>query len=184
MAALAQCILLVALTAAPPPPSSTRPASDPADPKAQSADFWQEVRALTISEQFRDVESRAGPASVVTKSIAEGHASNSQPIANISASRTQASQLIEVGSRKAVDADLKAAVSMVATMTTTPELRAAVVASMPASDRRAAATFSANLSSGIVGLPGVYLNASPSAPSAAPQGYHPVGGGSVGCPSR
>jgi hypothetical protein len=72
-------------------------------------------------------------------------------------------------------------------MTTPPQTLEQAAPLVAPEAQAAAETFRANLSTGIPGLPGIYLGDSPAGftvRAEAPSGYAPVAGGSMGCPAR
>jgi hypothetical protein len=76
-----------------------------------------------------------------------------------------------------------AALATVISMRISPEVRQAAAPFVAPEAQARVEEFKANLSTGIPGLPGIHLGESGGRPS-LPQGYTPVAGGAMGCPSR
>jgi hypothetical protein len=185
MASFSQSLLLVAAAAAPARNSDEKMAVQQRDLSAQSAEFWSGISSLTATPEFRELESRASPVSLVVEAVKEGRAASRQPVANVAASTNdQAAAILLSAAKSKADPDVRAALSTITLMRTTSAQRAAALPTLPKQERAAASNFTANLSAGIQGLPGIYLDASPIQRPVTPKSYAPISGGSVGCPSK
>lgn len=151
----------------------------------RDASFWNDWHDRSQSPAFKQLERDTGTANVAKNAVAEGRASDRQPIANIAVdSADAAARLLAAAAKSNADRESREALEAIAMLRTSPDDRADAIRQMPPETKAAAATFVANLSTGIPGLPGIYLNDSPIQRSPAPAGYAPVAGGSRGCPSR
>ena len=169
--------------AAPAAPASKAAAPTIDAPALMSQDFWGKWDAITHSAAFESALSAAAPTQAVSDALANGRAANRQPIANVAVANSgQAAAILRAAAKG--DADTRAALATVSLLRTTPKLRAAAMKEVPIAERAAAASFSANLSSGIQGLPGIYLDASPIPRGPTPVAYSSVPGDSRGCSSK
>ena len=173
-------LLWVAVPAA---PAAITSAPRIAAPALMSQDFWDKWDKITQSAAFETALSAAAPTQAVSDALAAGRAANRQPIANVAVANSgQAAAILKAAAKG--DADTRAALATVSLLRTTPKMRAAAMKEIPAAERAAATRFSANLSSGVQGLPGIYLDASPIPRGPTPVAYSSVPGDSRGCSSK
>ncbi|NOT41209.1 MAG: hypothetical protein HOP13_12020 [Alphaproteobacteria bacterium] len=202
MLRLFACALIASVAAAalahaemPPPdktpkPAATKPAPAkpaPGDPAALSGAFWGDWNKTKGSEDFAALKTKVGCADK-TKATAAAAKPGKQQIVDLAVARPEeaAKLLAGASAAAATDAANANALATVVNMVTTQKTRDAAVAEVAPEDKARVETMNANLSTGIDGLPGIYLgDVEQSAPRAsAPTGYTPVSGGSFGCPAR
>ena len=169
--------------AAPAAPTPPKPA--PGDPSALSGDFWGDWTKTRTSESFTKLTADVGSADKSAAAIAIGRASDTQSIVNMAIDRPEeAAKLLETTSTASSDPATANALATVVSMVASPKtIEAAVPLVAPEAQARVE-TMTANLSTGISGLPGIYLGDVPHEGGTAPAGYTPVAGGSLGCPGR
>ncbi len=154
------------------------------DPSDLSAGFWTDWKAKETSAGFvalkktmwRDEPAKPDPVGPVVQT---------QRIVDVSISDpAKVAQVLTAAATNAYASDqqaLASVVNMVASPKTQEEAAPMVAPEMQTQVQE----FRANLSSGIPGLPGIYLGGNAeSERGSAPVGYAPVAGGSAGCPSR
>lgn len=160
------------------------------NPSNLNADFWTDWDKTKASPEFKALTSAVASAKSTTAS-ATPKPGNTQTIVNIAIDQpADAAKLMgnaTAASKDAVSANALATVVNMVTSSKTREEAAPLVA--PEAKARVQA-MRANLSTGIQGLPGIYLGDVPHASQggggrpAVPQGYAPVSGRSYGCPVR
>lgn len=160
-------------------------AQQPIDPKDLSKAFWTDWRAQKASPDFKKLQDSAGCADKVAKARQAG-SRDTEHVADIAMTDPkEAASLIAAGTSTTKSPETRAALQAVLAMRASKQVQAQALAAAPAAERREQARFAANLSTGIVGLPGVYLSGRPqSERSAAPAGFQPVAGGSRSCPAH
>lgn len=155
------------------------------DPSDLSAGFWTDWKAKEASASYvalkksvwRDEPAKSDAAAPVvqTQRIVDVAISDPAKVARVLTAATDAN----------VDASDQNALASVVNMVASPKTQEAAVPMVAPEVQAQVQEFRANLSSGIPGLPGIYLgDSSESERGAAPVGYAPVAGGSAGCPSR
>jgi len=153
------------------------------DSSVVDARFWGEWEAGRQSPSFLKLETDAGAARQVQDAVALARSHGVQPVANVAvASVADAGRMMAAAD--GAEVDQRAALATVAALRTTQDQRKQAAQTAPPAQRAAMANFSASLSTGIAGLPGIYLNGNEGARGAVPSGYAPVAGGSLGCVSR
>jgi hypothetical protein len=170
---------------APPPPPKTQATPNPST--TLSKDFWAGWKETKESEEYTALAKSIGGAESAAAAIEEGKKAKSQAIANVALTKPEetAKFLTGVSAAKSENAETVGALATVVQMRTNEAARASAA---PLVEPQAAARveeWRADLSTGIPGLPGIYLGANAEANRpAVPTGYTAVSGGSVGCPSR
>ncbi len=145
--------------------------------------FWKDWNGYKASPQFGALQRGAG--AVVEAVVAAGAKTHEQGIADMAVTDPAwAATLMTGAARFGPDAEAGKALATVLRMRTSATTREAAIAAAPPETRASLSQWNANLSTGVVGLPGVYLNDSPAARAPAPAGYQPVAGGSSGCPAH
>ena len=205
--------------AAPSPPAP--PVTAASELTAASANFWQEWTETKTGADFTGLTSAidcncekktpAGVADISPKDVkaqAVAPPNKPKPVVDVAITRPdEAAKLLSESTGAATDSVSRAALATVIDMRMSPEVREAAIEQVVPESRTQVEEFRANLSTGIPGLPGIYLGdtAQSSAWSggtsggggesygggsydggraSAPSGYTPVSGGSMGCPSR
>ena len=180
--------------APPQKPAATKttpaPAKSAPNPLTQrSADFWTETKKTQASDSFTAL--KAAVACNCTLPAAGA-------VPNATAKTEKRQRILDIAIAKPADAAKvlsaavsnngvgAAAVATVLNMTTSPTVRAEAATLVEPEAKARVQEMTANLSTGIAGLPGIYLSDSPieEPRSAAPSGYTPVSGGSIGCSAR
>ena len=168
-----------------PPPDTAKPAPD--DPAALSAGFWGEVKKTEASESFAALKAAMGGAA----KTAAAKPSSTQRIVDVAVQKPEeVAKVMSEASAAPSDGVSANAVATAVNMITSPATREAAAQYVAPEAQERVETFRANLSTGIPGLPGIYLGDNSGATSgysecpSAPSGYTPVSGGSSGCPVR
>ena len=168
-----------ALIAANPAPAQ-RP---PANTETRNAGFWTDWRTTTQSAAFQQLEKDTGSSEQTRAAITSASAARVQAIANVAAPDAQmAGKILAAAAKPGTTVETRKALQTIAILRTTPAQRSEAIRQMPVATRAAATVFATNLSSGIVGLPGLYLNPTHDTRGSAPAGYGTVSGGAMGCP--
>lgn len=175
----------------------TKPTAAPApNPLAKMSDgFWGDWKATEKSESFHALKAAvtetqaptAAPAAPAAPPTAGPPPPQKQKIVDVAVTKPETAAKLLTAASAASDSASTNALATVVTMTTPPQTLAEAAPLVAPEAQASAETFRANLSTGIPGLPGIYLGDSPSVSSAraeAPSGYTPVSGGSAGCPAR
>lgn len=176
-------------------------APEPVDPKDMSAAFWSDWRKPENQAQVQVLVAAARGREAVASAIA-AQPNTRQRVADMALTDPRAAAALMAAQPAAKTPEAARALATVVAMRTTAETRRAALAAAPAERRAEMARFTANLSQGIPGLPGIYLGDQPaqghsaagagnanrgSAPGGAgsrpamPQGLEPVAGGAIGC---
>lgn len=159
------------------------------DAATLNSGFWSEIKAVKENADFTALRQVAGPTDKINAAIAEGKKTRTQSIVNVAVDRPQdvAKLLTSIAASPSGTA-YQAAVKTVLTMRTTAKTRAAAAPLIAPKEKAQVAAMTANLSSGIQGLPGIYLGDNAAAKggtrAATPTGYSRVAGGSMGCHVR
>lgn len=149
---------------------------------SRSGDFWGDWNETKTSEEFVALKAAVGGVDKTMEAIGAATA-NTQVIVNVAVDKAEdAAALMSKTADASADAESAAAVSTVLTMVTSPATREAAIAYVEPQAQARVEQWNADLSSGIQGLPGIYLNTE--VRSSAPPSYAPVSGGSSGCTSR
>lgn len=167
----------------------TKPAPNPLS--KMSDGFWGDWKATEKSESFHALKAAvAGTQAPAAAAPAPGGAAPQpakQKIVDVAVTKPEVAAKLLAAASAASDSAGTKALATVVTMTTAPQTLEQAAPLVAPEAQASAETFRANLSTGIPGLPGIYLGDTPSASSAraeAPSGYTPVSGGSAGCPTR
>lgn len=185
VALLACSATLATSQAEPAPPAMEKPeAAAPAadDPAALSAGFWGEMKKAEASESFAALKAAVGGAA----KNAAAKPSGAQRIVDVAISKPEeAAKVLSEATAASADSVSANAAATAVSMITSPQTREAAAEYVAPEAQERVETFRANLSTGIPGLPGIYLGDNSSvARASAPSGYTPVSGGSSGCPTR
>jgi hypothetical protein len=160
------------------------------DPKDLSAGFWSDWSATKSSEKFNAIKTAADcGCSGASGAVAPAPGSAAPSVYNIAITKpAEAAKFLNESLRASDSAEMDGAVTTVAQMRIAPQTMEAASAMVAPEVSQRAEVMTANLTTGIQGLPGIYLgdnaqaNADTRPPS--PAGFTPVSGGSMGCPSR
>jgi hypothetical protein len=188
--ALASMLLIWPLKAAIAQPADPQPgAVVETDPKDLSRGFWTDWNETKASPGVTALTEAVGYADKAAAAVEAAGKAQTQAIVPIGINRPEeAAKLLgaAVGSRD--DPVTENALATVVNMRVAPETRAAAMPYVAPAVKERVETWNANLSTGIRGLPGIYLGgneqASSGAAASAPAGYAPVSGGSFGCSVR
>jgi len=159
-------------------------ASAPDDPTTLSSDFWTDWTRTRSSANFAALSTAVG--------CGCGPAGNGEPhqgkaAVDIAITRpAEAAQFMSESVASSQDPVSDAALATVINMRISPKVREAAAPLVAPEAQARVEEFRANLSTGIPGLPGIYLgeHAQGGGRPSLPEGYTPVSGGSMGCPSR
>lgn len=169
---------------APEKPAAAKPSAS--DPSALSGAFWGDWNKTKASDAYGTLKTQVGVADK-TKATTAAPKPGQQQVVDLAVQRPEeAAKMLSGASAAASDAAQTNAAATVLNMVTTPETREAAVAYVAPEEKARVETMTANLTTGIQGLPGIYLgDVAQSAPRASvPSGYTPVSGGAMGCPTR
>jgi hypothetical protein len=151
--------------------------------------FWSEYKAVNDSADFTALKKAAGPTDKVNAAIAEGRKTSRQSIVNVAVDRpAEVAKLLTGIAASPTGSANQTAVATVLAMRTTAKARAAAAPFVAPAAKAQVVAMTANLSTGITGLPGIYLGDNAAANggtrAATPTGYSRVAGGSMGCRPR
>ena len=151
--------------------------------------FWSEYKAVNDSADFTALKKAAGSTNKVNAAIAEGRKTSSQSIVNVAVDQpAEVAKLLTGIAASPTGSANQTAVATVLAMRTTAKARAAAAPLVAPAAKAQVAAMTTNLSTGIAGLPGIYLGdnaaANGGARAATPTGYSRVAGGSMGCRPR
>lgn len=172
--------------------------------ETMSDGFWGDWKATQKSASFTALKAAmpsaaaTAPATPATSVTPPGTqpAPAKQKIIDVAVTKPEAAaKLLTAASAAATDRETAKAMATIFTMTTTPKTLEAAAPLVAPAQQQQAQEMTANLSTGIAGLPGVYLSDAPIESSGggggggggraeAPSGYTSVSGGSMGCPSN
>ncbi len=187
------CMLTTAPSGTVKPASAAVPAVNALETMSDS--FWGDWKATQASANYTAlkaaVEGAAAPAAAAPTAAtpaAGAPAPAKQKIVDVAVTKlASAAKLLTAASTASSDQASTNALATVITMVASPKtLQEAAPLVAPEAQPQAQA-MTANLSSGIAGLPGIYLSDQPiegGARGEAPAGYTAVSGGSMGCPGR
>ena len=166
--------------------SATPPDQPPAadrDPSMMSADFWQEWQETKSGEAYRLLTSAndCGCTDPAKKSAGDEKQKPKDVVDILVTQPADAAKLMGETLGATQDTVQVAALKTVLTMRIPPQVQEAAVAEAPVAERQRIERFRATLSTGIPGLPGIYLG---DTRPPIPPGYQPVAGGSGGCVPR
>ena len=159
-------------------------APTPNDPTALSSGFWADWNKTKSSANFAALTTAVGcgcgPA-------ADGAQNQGKATVDIAITRpAEAAQFMSESVASSEDPISDAALATVINMRISPDVQQAAAPLVAPEAKARVEEFRANLSTGIPGLPGIYLgdHADGGGRPSMPEGYTPVAGGSMGCPSR
>lgn len=156
----------------------------PANTETRNAGFWTDWRATTQSAAFQQLEKDIGSSEQMRAAIASARAARVQAIANVAAPDADiAGKIMAAATKSSISLETRKALQTITALRTTPAQRSAAISQMPVASRAAATVFATNLSTGIAGLPGIYLNPTHDPHGTTPAGYGPVPGRASGCPA-
>lgn len=167
----------------PAPGPATAPAANPFT--GISSNFWGACKQTMATEEFAQAKLALAQANPMAAPAAGARSEPVQRVVDVTIAKpADAAKLLNAAN----DPASAAAVATVVGMVTTPETREAAVALVKPEAKARAQEMTANLSTGIAGLPGIYLNhdggTSGGSRASVPSGYTPVPGRSWGCRSR
>lgn len=159
------------------------------DASALNSVFWSEYKAVNDSADFTALKKAAGSTDKVNAAIAEGRKTSSQSIVNVAVDRpAEVAKLLTSFAASPTGSTNQTAVATVLAMRTTAKTRAAAAPLVAPAAKAQVMAMTSNLSTGIAGLPGIYLGdnaqANGGARATTPTGYSRVAGGSMGCRVR
>ncbi len=154
----------------------------------RSLEFWTESRVISNSDDFIALKKAVGSADRVNAAVAEGKKIRHQSIANMAIDRPAevANLMTSIAGSSSGTAN-QSAIATVLMMRTTAKAREAAAPLVAPAVKTQLAAITANLSTGIAGLPGIYLGDNAQANGARagiPTGYSLVAGSSIGCRMR
>lgn len=178
LAALVTLILPHEAAAAPVPKATAA-----ADPAERSAGFWDDVKDLRQSESWQALQNKVGLSDKSHNVAVEAAQSGYQGVVSVSLDTPRdTAAFLNGAAQSGRDLGVERAVSTALRMRASPEMVTAAAPMVEPKARAEVESFRANLSSGIPGLPGIYLcGGGPCPRSSAPEGYTPVAGTSLGC---
>ena len=158
-------------------------------PKELSQGFWAEWKDPANSERVSKLAKAVGYGDRKAAAVAAAVKARRQAVVPIAISKPkEAAKLLSEASGSQGDTVTAQAMATVVNMRVAPATRNAAISYVAPAARQRVETWNANLSTGIRGLPGVYLGGNQQSSSAgalsAPAGYVPVSGGSFGCGVR
>lgn len=193
MSACLAVYLAAALVSAASPPPVEQP-----DPKDLNAGFWSDWQTTQQSPHWQNLQHSIGLQGQSLDAMGQAGKSGKQAI--VDTALTTPAQAAKFMTGAAVDAQalgVDDSVSTALAMRAAPSTVTAAARLVPAQSRPAAHLIATTMTRGIAGLPGVYLGdvehpsheaggggSGGGARGAAPAGYEPVAGGSVGCIGR
>jgi len=167
------------------PAKPAQAASAQNDPAALSAGFWSEVKKTESSENYTKLKSMLSEMSSAAPPVVDP---GKQRIVDVAIAKPAAAAKVMSATATSSDSVSTSALSTVVTMTTSPKMQQEAAALVEPEAKEQVETWRANLSTGVQGLPGIYLGdnavANGGERQPAPVGYAPVSGGSTGCPTR
>ncbi len=179
-------------------PVSAETVAPPKAPKPKAAAVKMETDATDLSAGFwtdwRAKESSAGFVAL-KKSVWRDEPAKPEPVAPVTQTQrivdvaisdpAKVAQVLTAATGSGVDANDQQALASVVNMVASPKTQDEAAPMVAPEIQAQVQAFRANLSSGIPGLPGIYLGDNAETErGTAPVGYAPVAGGSAGCPSR
>jgi hypothetical protein len=168
-------------------PANGSPAAN--DPFALSNDFWVDLNKTKSGEGFTALQAAVGIADKSKAAMALAKIEKTQRIFNLAIDEpAAAAKILSDSTAASNDAASANALATVVNMVTSPKTRQAAAPLVAPEAKARVESWTANLSTGIQGLPGIYLGDNAGlnggARPASPAGYTPVAGGAMGCPSR
>lgn len=172
------------------------PAASSSDPAALSTNFWSDWNEAKSSEGVKSLTAAVGCADKTRAAAAAAAKDGKQGIVDVAITRPEeAAKFLSEVTTSSNDTVSDAALATVINMRTSPEVRDAAAPLVAPEAQARVEEFRADLSTGIPGLPGIYLGDTAGANgggggggsggrAAMPTGYTPVSGGSTACPSR
>jgi hypothetical protein len=188
--ALASMLVIWPLKAVIAQPANPRPgAVVETDPKDLSRGFWTDWNETKASPGVTALTEAVGYADKAAAAVKAAAKTRTQAVISIGISHPEeAAKLLGAAAGSPDDPVTETALATVVNMRVAPETRAAAIPYVAPEVKERVETWNANLSTGIRGLPGIYLSGNAQANSgeaaSAPAGYAPVSGGSFGCSVR
>ncbi|MBP6012553.1 MAG: hypothetical protein KBA31_10025 [Alphaproteobacteria bacterium] len=179
-------------------PAATLAKAKPAAPPpenplaSKSEGFWGDWKTTQASQSFTALKTavagaHTSPAPAAVPAANAPPPPAKQKIIDVAVTKPEyAAKLLTAASAASADQTSTEALATVLTMMASPKTLEAAAPFIAPEAQASAQAMTANLSTGIQGLPGIYLSDQPiesSVRSAAPAGYEPVSGGSMGCPA-
>ena len=183
------CTLTTAPSGTAKPASAAVPAVNALE--TMSDRFWGDWKTTQASANYTALKAAVAGAAAPASSApaaASPAAPAKQKIVDVAVTKPEAAaRLLAAAWTASSDRASTNALATVITMVATPKTLQEAAPLVAPEAQLLAQAMTANLSSGIAGLPGVYLSDQPiesGARAKAPAGYTPVSGGSMGCPGR
>ncbi|MDE2229564.1 MAG: hypothetical protein KGL11_11060 [Alphaproteobacteria bacterium] len=157
----------------------------------RNAAFWADWKLTEKSPSFGALIRTVGSADKTSAMVQAAARTPTQAVVPIGINRPQdAAKVLDAASAPENNPEIKAALATVVTMRVSPETRKAAMPYVAPEAQQRVEAWNANLTTGIRGLPGIYLNWNGNAGSgggessvpSAPAGFEPIAGGSIGCP--
>lgn len=150
-----------------------------------SAGFWTDWKSYSAGDDYKALMQAAGTTERTQAAVVAAKKEGRQAIVDVAVAKpAEVAKLMADGVGASKAPTQKAALATVLNMRTTDQTRQAAQAMVPQQQQAQVQQFRANLSTGMPGLPGIYLGSSPQARAPVPVGYAPVRGGSMGCRTR
>lgn len=187
---LASMLVIWPLKAALAQPATSQPgAAVETDPNDLSQGFWTDWKDTKASPGVTALTQAVGYADKAAAVVEAAGKAKTQAIVPIGISRPEeAAKLLGTAAEPRDDPVTENALATVVNMRVAPETRSAAMPYVAPEVKQRVESWNANLSTGIRGLPGIYLGgneqAASGAAASAPAGYAPVSGGSFGCSVR
>lgn len=187
---LASMVVIWPLKAALAQPATSQPgAAVETDPNDLSRGFWTDWKETKASPGVTALTEAIGYADKAAAAVKAAAETRTQAVIPIGISRPEkAAELLGTAAGSPDDPVTENALATVVNMRVAPETRAAAMPYVAPEIKQRVETWNANLSTGIQGLPGIYLGGNAQAGGgealSAPAGYAPVSGGSFGCSVR
>ncbi len=157
------------------------------NPAVLSADFWNDWKKTSASEDFQMLTAAQDCGCEVPARDTDAKApARKDNIVRIAVTKPEdATRILGSSITAADDPAQSAALATVVRMRIPDEVQKQALELVPAAQRPQVEKFRANLSTGIPGLPGIYLgDNSEYYANPVPAGFVPVAGGSFGCRSK
>lgn len=201
LCAAVACVSLASAELPPPKPGTVKPVVKPsakkpspvkpavADPVALNDKFWGDWNETKSSDDFAKLNAAVSCADKSATALAARKSDEPQRVVNIAISKPEdAAKVLSDASAASNDSVSANALATVVNMVISPKTRIDAAPLVAPEAQKRVNAMTANLSTGIQGLPGIYLgdNSGVSGGSRPdiPAGYTPVSGGTQGCRAR
>ncbi len=147
--------------------------------------FWNDWQTLKKSDKWQALKQSVGVADQARAAALSGAEKGTQAVVNVGLSKpADVAKVLNGSAHTATDVGAGAALGTALSMRASRQEIAAAQPLVAPEARRESRSMTANLTTGIAGLPGIYLGPQDHPRPSAPEGYAPVSGGSAGCPGR